>query len=82
MIQPDTVRALYESMYRTVGTPANADLDKEMTPILIEQCTLGPGKHEHPAVKQLSNWLFQPRRTVEEFNYVIRPLYRWIWSIL
>ena len=58
----------------SVGTPAMADLEREMTPILAEVCTLGPGEHEHSAVKELCNWFEYSQRTVEEFNYVIGPL--------
>ena len=58
-----------------VWTSATARLDRELTPILAELVTLGPGNDEHPAVQQLLNWLSDPAQcTVDDFNYVVGPL--------
>ncbi|CAL4111070.1 unnamed protein product [Meganyctiphanes norvegica] len=50
------------------------ELDKELTPILAELVTLGPGNDQHPAVRDLFNWLVNSQHTGEEFAYVIGEL--------
>ena len=50
------------------------ELNREMTPILIEMFSLGPGNDSHPVVQKLSKWLQDPQRTGEEFVYVIGEL--------
>ena len=50
------------------------DIKREMSPILTELLKLEPGNYNHPAVKQLFNWLVDPKRTGEEFSYVVGPL--------
>ena len=50
------------------------ELNREITPILIELLSLGPGNDSHSVFQQLSNWLQDPQRTGEEFKYVIGEL--------
>ncbi|CAL4121797.1 unnamed protein product [Meganyctiphanes norvegica] len=58
----------------TVVAPDRTELDKEITPILAELMTLGPGNDQHPAVSHLYNWLVNSQCTGEEFTYVIGEL--------
>ncbi|CAL4236300.1 unnamed protein product [Meganyctiphanes norvegica] len=76
MLKPKEVKSLLDRLCATVGTPAMIELDREMSPILSEVVMLRSGNKEHPAAKQLSNWLLEPQRTGEEFTYVVGPL-RW-----
>lgn len=74
---------LLESMFETVETPAMAELNREMMPILAEMLTLGPENHnDHPSAKQLFNWLVDPHRTGEEFCYVVGPLLDSVWALM
>ncbi|CAL4130167.1 unnamed protein product, partial [Meganyctiphanes norvegica] len=50
------------------------ELIREVTPLLERVAVLGPGDHEDPAVRQLFEWLADPERTVDEFNYIVGPL--------
>ena len=50
------------------------EIASKLTPILAEMFTLGPGNNHHPAIGQLFNWLIEPQRTGEEFNYAIGEL--------
>lgn len=65
-----------------VGTPAMAEVDRELTPLLAELLTLGPGNDQHTCVRQLFNWLVDPHHTAEEFSYVIGPLERHVYGIM
>ncbi|CAL4112102.1 unnamed protein product, partial [Meganyctiphanes norvegica] len=68
-----------------VGTTAMSDIDRELTPILAELMALEPGNVHHPTARKLSNWLMDSQRTVEEFMYVIGPLWNhnlWRLSII
>ncbi|CAL4115477.1 unnamed protein product [Meganyctiphanes norvegica] len=58
----------------TVFIPDRAVIDKELTPILAELVTLGPSNDQHPAIRNLFNWLVNSQRTGEEFTYVIGEL--------
>ena len=51
-----------------------SEMVREMTPILTELLSLGPGNDSHPVVLELSNWLQDPQRTGEQFTYVIGDL--------
>ena len=69
------VRSRLNALMTTpVGTSAMVELDREMKPILEDLMIVGPCKAQHPKVKHLFNWLRDPRRTVDEFIYVIGPL--------
>ena len=57
-----------------IGTLDRVELAMELTPILTELVNLQPGNYQHPAVRQLSEWLEDPQRTGEEFTYVIGEL--------
>ena len=74
MLKPEEISTLYQSMAHTVGTPAMAELDREMIPILTEVATLECRNKDHPKIKQLYKWLLVPQRTAQEFCYVIGPL--------
>ena len=69
------VNSLITSMSPMVDDPAMADINREMIPILLELLTLGQRNYEHPADLQLSKWLLDPRRTGEEWRYVLGPLH-------
>ncbi|CAL4125072.1 unnamed protein product [Meganyctiphanes norvegica] len=80
MLRPKEVRSLLDSMSATVGTPAKAILDREMTPILAELMTLK--NKNHSAFEQLFKWLVEPHRTGEEFYYIIGPLRQHVAEIM
>ncbi|CAL4064023.1 unnamed protein product [Meganyctiphanes norvegica] len=80
MLRPKEVRSLMDSMSATVGTPAKAILDREMTPILAELMTLK--NKNHSAFEQLFKWLVDPQRTGEEFYYIIGPLRQHVAKIM
>ena len=65
-----------------VGTPSLAEVDRELTPILAELTTLGPGNDQHLSCRQLFNWLVDPQRTVLEFNYIIGSLAPHVYDIM
>ncbi|CAL4128777.1 unnamed protein product [Meganyctiphanes norvegica] len=62
------------AMPKEVGTPAMAEVDRELMPIIAELTTLGPGNDQHPSARELFNWLVDPKRTAEEFIYAIGPV--------
>ena len=62
---------LFENSSAKVDTINRVELDRELSPILAELVTLGPGNDQHPTLKQVSKWLVNPDRTGEEFTYVI-----------
>lgn len=74
--------SLLNTMYETVETPAMAELNREMSPILAELMTLEPGNYNHPAFKQLFNWLVDQQRTAEEVCYVIGPLQKYVENVM
>ena len=51
---------IVSSMSAPVGTPAMAEVDRELTPIIAELATLEPGNDQHPTARQLFNWLVDP----------------------
>ena len=65
-----------------VGTPSLAVVDRELTPILAELSTLGPGNDQHLSCRQLFNWLVDPQCTVLEFNYIIGSLAPHVYDIM
>ena len=80
MLRPEEAKSLFERRSATVGTPAMAELDREMTPILAEVMAVGRflilEDNEDPAATKLFDWLLDSKRTGEEFTYVIGPLRR------
>ena len=65
-----TESPLIKSSATVVGTTDWDELDRELTPILTELLTLGPGNDQHPSVSQLFHYLMNPKCTGEEFTYV------------
>ncbi|CAL4115474.1 unnamed protein product [Meganyctiphanes norvegica] len=63
-----------DNMSVTVVTSDKTELNRELTPIIAELVTLGPGNDQHPAVRYLFNWFLNSQRTGEEFAYVIGEL--------
>ena len=61
-------------MHTPVGTSATTDIDRELTPLLVDLMTLGPQSENHPVFRQLLKWLVNPQRTANDINYVIGPL--------
>ena len=57
---------LIKSSATVVGTTDWDELDRELT--------LGPGNDQHPSVRQLFDYLMNPKCTGEEFSYVIGEL--------
>ncbi|CAL4115480.1 unnamed protein product [Meganyctiphanes norvegica] len=74
MSRPEENLSQLDKKSVTVYTPDRIELDKELTPILAELVTLGPGKDQHTAARNLFNWLVNSQRTGEEFSYVIGEL--------
>ena len=58
-------------MHTPVGTLATTDIDRELTPLLVDLLTLGPQSENHPVFRQLLKWLVNPQRTANDINYVI-----------
>ena len=71
MLRPEEAKSLFERRSATVGTPAMAELDREMTPILAEVMAVGRflilEVNEDPAATKLFDWLLDSKRTGEEF---------------
>lgn len=82
MNKPEEVKSLLAEISFPVGSPAMVNIDREMTPILAELLTLGPADGNNSTIKQLFNWLVDPQRTVQEFNYVIGPLGQHVHDIM
>ena len=76
MLRPEEVMSLMEMRFAAVGSPAMAELDREMTPILAELMTVEqkPWDINHPTAIKFFNWLVDKERTGEEFTYIIGPL--------
>ncbi|CAL4120407.1 unnamed protein product [Meganyctiphanes norvegica] len=78
---PGNFEDVIEQMKASIGETAAGELNKEMRPIIEKLAMLGPshlsygpGANKDDAIKQLSNWLKDKKRTVEEFSYVVGPL--------
>ncbi|CAL4167905.1 unnamed protein product [Meganyctiphanes norvegica] len=65
---------LIEQMQASMDEIKAEDLNIKMRPILENLTELGPGENRDAAMSQLSSWLKDKKRTVEEFNYVVGPL--------
>ena len=78
------IQGEYDSLYNRLRSQGAhmEEVDRELSPILAELCTLGPEHQDHPTVKWFSNWLLDPQRTVEHCNYVIGPLLGHIMGIM
>ena len=73
---------MQDKLSASVGAPSMAHIDREFIPLIAEVTTLGPGNDQHPTVRHLFNWLVDPQRTAEEFNYVIGPLQNHVYDIM
>ncbi|CAL4111280.1 unnamed protein product [Meganyctiphanes norvegica] len=74
MYSPAEDQYMADKRFGTIVTINRKEIDREMSPILAELMTLGHGNEQHPAVKELFNWLVDPQRTGEEFAHVIGEL--------
>ncbi|CAL4120380.1 unnamed protein product [Meganyctiphanes norvegica] len=71
---PSSFENLIEQMQASMDETDAEDLNIEMRPILEKITDLGPGENRDAAMSQLSSWLKDEKRNVEEFNYVVGPL--------
>ena len=71
-----------ELLYSSVESQAMVNYRSLLVPILAELVTLGPGNEQHPSVILLKDWLLDPERTVDDFNYVVGSLGRQVDEIM
>ena len=82
MLSFQEAMSMLDDMSSSVNSPAMEDIYREMSPILTELLKLKPGNNNHPTVKNLFNWLVDPKRTGEEFSYVVGPLQHHLAEVL
>ena len=75
MLNFQEAMSLLDNVSSIVKTSDMSELNREMSPILTELLKLEPGNFNHPSVKHVFNWLVDPKRTGEEFSYVVGPLH-------
>ncbi|CAL4120379.1 unnamed protein product [Meganyctiphanes norvegica] len=71
---PSSFQNLIEQMQASMDETDAEDLNIEIRPILENLTEVGPGENRDAAMSQLSSWLKDEKRTVEEFNYVVGQL--------
>ena len=82
MLRAKEVKTLYDSMSAKVGTSSMAELEREVIPILTKLVRMRSMNKKHPVVKKLYKWLMDPRRTGQDFFYVVGPLMKYVMDTL
>ena len=74
MLSSQHITGSMSSPGKVISVMDRSDINRELTPLLIDLVTLDLGNDEHPSVKKLFNYLVDPDRTGDDFAYVIGDL--------